>query len=98
MIKQGVSQLKQITDKLKRAYNGDNVDWSDDGKQSLFVTQSEPLETLREVHGGDQEQLNVSFIQVETRRARLVLGWVNIRGKMCTANPNPFVGVDLTLC
>jgi len=32
VINQAVFQLKQTTDKLKRAYNGESVDWSDDGK------------------------------------------------------------------
>ena len=33
------------------------------------------------VHGGDQ--LSGWFVEVEARRARLVLGWVNLRRAQC---------------
>jgi hypothetical protein len=39
----------------------------------------------------------VLFLAVEARRPRLVLGWVDLQGRLCIVKQSPFVGVDLKL-
>ena len=49
------------------------------------------------VHGGDDGKLNGTIIEVKQRRPRLVLGRVDLHGRLATVNQTPFVGLNYEL-